>query len=354
MDNMKEHILSRMKSRLTNPASMLEGSFSADILQSVADEIARLYSTEYERLINRAHLDTAADEDLDRVGINDHGVYRKQATFEEVNVVITGTPGSEITKDVGVKSDNIIFMVSGDYVIPASGNITVTARCTEPGSGNTVQAHTVNHFIRNYDGLTSVTNPFPSSGGYDRESDKKYRRRIKENEKEVKGYGNISWYRNAAKNIQGVEKAKVFDCARGPGTVDVVIVAEGNKVASELIVKKVREYIDSNRSAGADVLVEAASKQDLKITSNIYCAENHSIEKIIDEFHRIISNYLIGMEFKDKVIKISYAKMLNLLLGCTGVTDVESLTINGKQGSFDLPERSFAVAETRPALNKVG
>ena len=83
MDNSYNAILYRLKEKIQNPASKIEGSFTYDNLSSVANELAKFYSYEVGTLLDRIHVDTATGEDLDRLGKFEHNIQRLEATYEE-------------------------------------------------------------------------------------------------------------------------------------------------------------------------------------------------------------------------------------------------------------------------------
>ena len=63
MDNSYSAILYRLKEKIQNPASKIEGSFTYDNLSSVANELAKFYSYEVGTLLDRIHVDTATGKD---------------------------------------------------------------------------------------------------------------------------------------------------------------------------------------------------------------------------------------------------------------------------------------------------
>ena len=261
MDNSYNAILYRLKEKVQNPASKIEGSFTYDNLSSVANELAKFYSYEVGTLLDRIHVDTATGEDLDRLGKFEHNIQRLEATYEEAVFKIYGEIGKTVADGTGIKSEDtgVIFYVRGDYIIGDSGVVTVTGIAAAKGSGYRLYPNAKLKFLERYIGLSKVAIDTVSSGGYDRESDENYRKRIHESEANVVGYGNVAWYKATAKSVTGVDKVKVIDLARGPGTVDVLIVAKGNEPANEALIKNVKNVIESTRLAGADVQVKAAS-----------------------------------------------------------------------------------------------
>lgn len=353
MGNTAQEIYNRMAADLKNMASKMPGSFTADNLLSVSNELARLYSMEYDRLIDRAHITTAKGADLDRAALENHGMTRLEASYEEVNVTIIGMPGTLIDSTMGVKADDNVYMFTGDYTVGADGTVEVSARCTEAGAGHTAAAGAVNQFLETYAGLESVTNEQMSSGGYDAETDKDFVNRILDSEKAVAGYGNIAWYRAAAKKVAGVSKAKVFDLARGRGTVDVVIIARNNTEASEVLVKRVAEYIEANRVPGADVLVQSGVALAIQTTASVYLDDGYSISSVQSEFFSKLQQYLDNMEFKNTSERVSHAKVVDLLINCGGVLDIGSLTLNGEEASIVLGARNFPVASEPQLIEEV-
>lgn len=346
MGNTVNEIYDRMVNRLTNPASTMPGSFTADNLLAVANEIGRIYSTGYDRLIARSHVRTAVGDDLDVAAKENHGMDRNSATNEEVNLTITGIPGTVINETMGAKFEEDIFMVTGTYAVGITGEVQVTAKCTQAGTGHMVPANAEWEFLDDYEGLEDVKNEAASSGGYDAETDEEFRQRIDERESEIVGYGNIAWFRATAREVTGVEKAKVFDIARGLGTVDIVIIAQGNTEATSILVKRVAEHIESKRIPGADVLVESGTALEIFVSASVYVSDGYSASSVKLEFTKKLQAYLEEMDFIDTAAsaRVSYAKILDLLINCQGVQDIGTLLLNGKPESVVLEKRSFPIA----------
>lgn len=353
MGNTAQEIYKRMSNDLKLPASRMPGSFTADNLLAVSNELARLYNMEYDRLIDRAHITTAKGADLDTAAMENHGMTRLEASYEEVNVTVTGMPGTTIDSSMGVKSDSHVFMFCGTYVIGADGTVEATARCTEAGSGHRIAAHAISQFLEEYAGLESITNEQESGGGYDEETDEDFTARILDSERDVAGYGNVAWYRSVAKTVTGVSKAKVFDLARGLGTVDVVIIAQGNTAASDVLIRRVADYIEANRVPGADVLVQSGVPLAVTVSAKVYLNAGYAVSSVQAEFYSRLKEYLEDMDFKTANQRVSHAKVVDLLINCNGVMDIENLTLNGKETSIVLEARSFPVA-VQPELKEGG
>lgn len=346
MDNGYSTILYRLKEKIQNPASKIEGSFTYDNLSSVASELAKFYSYEVGTLLDRIHVDTATGEDLDRLGKFEHNIQRLEATYEEATFKVYGDVGRAVTDGIGIKSEDteVLFYIKGDYIIGASGMVAVTGSAAGKGSGYRLYPGAKLKFLEKYTGLTKVEIDTVSSGGYDRESDENYRKRIHEAEANVVGYGNIAWYKMTAKSIAGVDKVKVIDLARGPGTVDVLIVAKGNEAANEALIKKVKDVIESQRLAGANVLVKAANTYPIDINATIRIKAGANIEDIKKTFNRALNTYFSELDFDTSLKqRVSYAKILGLLLNIANVTDVDNMIINKRTESIDIEPGSFPI-----------
>ena len=346
MDNSYNAILYRLKEKIQNPASKIEGSFTYDNLSSVANELAKFYSYEVGTLLDRIHVDTATGEDLDRLGKFEHNIQRLEATYEEAVFKIYGEIGKTVADGTGIKSEDtgVIFYVRGDYIIGDSGVVTVTGIAAAKGSGYRLYPNAKLKFLERYIGLSKVVIDTVSSGGYDRESDENYRKRIHESEANVVGYGNVAWYKATAKSVTGVDKVKVIDLARGPGTVDVLIVAEGNEAANESLIKKVKDVIEANKLAGANVLIKAATTFPIEINATIRVKNESYLDDIKTAFKKNFNTYLSELDFDTTLRqRVSYAKILNILLSIQNVTDVDTMSINKNNVSIDIESGSFPI-----------
>ena len=148
-----------------------------------------------------------------------------------------------------------------------------------------------------------------------------------------------------AKSVAGVDKVKVIDIARGPGTVDVIIVAEGNNVANEALIKKVKDVIESNRLAGADVQVKAANTYPININATIRIKDETYLEDVKTSFKKALNTYFSDLDFDTSLKqRVSYAKILNILLTMPNVIDVDTMMINKSNTSIDVEPGSFPIA----------
>ena len=70
MDFSASAVLKRMRDSLQNPVNKIEGGFSMDNLQAVAEEMARMDAMEVQPIPDHVLLDTAEGEYLDRKALD--------------------------------------------------------------------------------------------------------------------------------------------------------------------------------------------------------------------------------------------------------------------------------------------
>lgn len=123
---------------------------------------------------NRSVL-TAIGVGLDNVAVFGN-IQRKPPTYSTVQLTITGSAGTVITK--GEASDGTNSWILPDEVtIPSNGTITVEATSAEPGNYQALP-NTINQIVTPIYGWTSVTNNYAASAGVEEESDAAFRGRF--------------------------------------------------------------------------------------------------------------------------------------------------------------------------------
>lgn len=345
MNNDFISILGRMKERLETEADRREGTWTADNLQAVANELARIYSEDIESILPQAFVITATGANLDSA-CSDYGITRRAATAAEVLVELTGEPG--VYYGLQLSAGDITFLVPDMFTIPASGTAAVRAVCSQEGDVGNVAAGSISQASSGR--ITKVKNPEAAAGGYDTESDAALRERTLEHIRTPANSGNIAHYVQWAKEVSGVSKVKVYDLARGPGTVDVVIIADDNQPAPESLLQAVEEHIEEQRPIGADVLVASGQAVDLAISAQVVVSRGVSAQTVQGSLYPLLKQYCEQSAFRSQTI--SYLGLTKLLFDCPGVVDITSFTVNGSGSSIKLSGRQFPVP-LMPAVTAV-
>ena len=333
----QEEIIKRINERLNIDANLMEGGFAQDIIGSIAYELANITETELDRIADKAFVETAQGDDLDRVGA-DYGIERREEAPAIVYLEITGDEFAVINQNVKAVYNNLVFTVQEYKKINSSGVATVKAKCETMGVIGNVPANTITEFLTDYAGLKTVTNPEPSYDGFNREDDEIYRQRIKDYLASDSANCNKAQYEAWAREVTGVLKAVVKGAEdMGAGNVGVFISAIDATVSEDLK-QAVYDYINERQFINATLIVDSLNYINIDVTANVILKEGYSNIDVMDAFKIKLKDYLNAVE---KVV--SYFKISELLFDCAGVEDVTDYTLNGKADSVTLQETDFAV-----------
>lgn len=339
-----KEILDSMKSRIETEADRREGTWTADNLQAVSNELARIYEEDIDTILPQAFIMTATGKNLDS-RCSDFGITRRPSTAAEVMVQIQGVPGTY--EWVQLFAGDISFTVQESFTIRHSENgsedgmVMVRAVCNQKGYIGNVAAGSINKADDRR--ITKVINEDTAEGGFDTESDDVFRERALERVRTPANSGNIAHYVQWAKEVSGVSKVRVYDLARGPGTVDVVIIEDRNKAASSKLIERVENHIEELRLIGPNVLVESGHAVDINVAADVVVKAGYTPESIQASFYQRLSKHCEAIAFSSQII--SYLGMVNVLFDCPGVVDVVTFTINGQSKSLHLAKRQFPAAQ---------
>lgn len=337
-----KEILDAMKARIDTEADRREGTWTADNLQAVANELARIYEEDIDTILPQAFVMSAKGKNLDSC-CSDYGITRRPATAAEVIVQIQGEPGT--FSWVRLSAGDLSFTVQDTFTIPRSetgrGTVSVRAVCDQVGDIGNVAAGSIDKAEDKR--IAKVTNLQAAEGGFDTETDDALRERTLEHIRMPANSGNIAHYVQWAKEVPGVAKVRVYDLARGPGTVDVVVIADGNEVAPQKLIEAVEENIERQRPIGADVDVLSGQAVDINVTADVIIKEGYTSESIRAKFYTLLEAHCETIAFQSHII--SYLGMVNILFDCPGVVDIVDFTLNGQSTSLHLLERQFPVAQ---------
>ena len=266
-----------MFERLQYPASKVEGSWSADNLQAVANELERIQSEGIDQMPYKFFPQLAQGEDKTLAAAN-FGVERKPAEYATANLYITGRAGRVIDSDIRAMSEDIAFRVTQEGVIPSSGTITVLAQCETAGRIGNVLAGAIDAFAEGYDGLTSVTNPAAATGGVDEEDDDSLQIRLDARWKNPSTGGNAGDYIRWALSVPGVSRAVVDNPAAG--SVVVNIIASGNQEADAALLTAVQSAIEEVCPLGASVIVQSGEAVPINVNAALVLQQGYTLDTV--------------------------------------------------------------------------
>lgn len=287
--------------------------------------------------------------DLDEYIFARTGLIRKEATFATGILHVTGN-GTVTEGDVFESEGGIQFVAVETVVVDGEADVKVT--CRRDGSVGNVAANSVTQMPVTIQGITSVTNPEPMSGGYDEETDEAYYERYLIQIRTPPTSGNVYHYMMWALECAGVSKVKVFPLGHGENTVDVIIVDSEGKPADDDLVSLVQEYIDPGSTGegygqapiGARCYVSAATTRPIELSVTVYKLSTDSAEDVTAAIVAAVSAYLGDIAFEQTYV--SYAQIAGATLSATGVLDFIHLTIDGGYDNITIEERECAVLGT--------
>ncbi|ALS27203.1 baseplate J-like protein [Paenibacillus sp. 32O-W] len=157
-----------------------------------------------------SYVNTAEGVQLDRLGPY-VGITRKLETWATGTIQLTGTP--DHTEPGGFRVETpagVVFETIEDIVLDGNGVGSGEIRALEPGTIGNVAANTITVISNPNANIMSVTNPQPTSGGQNKETDQEFRERFVLS---VSGGGaaTIDSIRSALLRTPGVRAAVVIE-----------------------------------------------------------------------------------------------------------------------------------------------
>ena len=316
-----------------------------DLLAAAA---LRMQGTDEEVAAMRAALDpeNLAGGDLDRYVFPRAGLERRQATFATGVLTVTGT---------GTVQQGALFESGGGSQFAASETVQITGEgqvpvtCRVDGAAGNLPAHSITQMPVTLQGISACDNPEPTTGGYDEEDDAAYYARYLLKIRTPATSGNVYHYQSWALEVAGVGAVQVFPLARGPGTVDIVLIDSTGQPAPPDLVQQVQDYIDPGGTGegygqapiGAQCLVEAATGTEITLTGKVFKLDTAEEETVTAGIKAAVGAYLAEIAFQQDYV--SLARITERILAVEGVRDLESLMLNGGTDNVHLDERACAV-----------
>ena len=333
-----EAIRERMLNSMSNDIDKREGSFVSNMVSPVGTEFAKYY-IELDNILAIMFLEDATDEYLDKK-VYDFGVTRKEGTKASGLVQVKGQKGIRIPASSRLLSESQLeFKTIVDTWIEED-TAEVYVEAIDVGSDYNIIANAKFKFDPSISGIDEITNIEGFKGGTNRETDEELRERFFEVVRRPATSGNKYHYEQWAKEIDGINQARVKPLWSGPGSVKV-IVSNNNELVAEDIVLKCQEHIDSVRPIGADVTVITPTALDVHITANIYLEEGYSSTVAKITFEENLRSYLSGCDGT-----IVYTRIASCLGSVEGIADYTDLRINGAMSNISYDDEKLPIVKS--------
>jgi len=159
--------------------------------------------------------------------------------------------------------------------------------------------------------------------------------------------GNANCYEEWATSCVGVGNANIIPLMNGPNTVGVVLIDSDGQPADSDLVTLVQNYIDPGITGtgagvapmGAYCTVLSAVPLDINISANILYSGN------ISDVNAAIQTALVNYFKSVNADYISYAKIGDIILNATGVSDYNTLLVNGGLENIAISNLDVAIWE---------
>lgn len=275
------------------------------------------------------------------------GFYRKKAQAAVGFLDITGKAGTVIPSGSVFStarvndSPSIDFTTTEDAVIPDEGLVSVPIQAVETGLIGNVLAESIILKATRLDGITSVTNPLPITGGTEDESDESLKTRIKayQQSQEYSFVGSPADYKRWAESVDGTGTAVIIPAADLTATVTIILTDQNGTPASSQLCRRVYDHIMSPDEpllrlapVGAALSVVPPEASVLEITAVVKLTGTHSLEAIEQAFVYELQNNLSAIADDGEII---YTRIAAVLSRVPGVADYKNLLLDG--GSDNIP-----------------
>ena len=249
-------------------------------------------------VLRQAFPQTAEGTYLDSHGIS-RGILRKagEKATGELCFFLNTVAASDVSVPLGtvcMTADGICFETTESAVI-AKGEMycVVKAQAVLTGTAGNAAKRTINFMTDAPVGVNFCTNVDAFSGGEGAETDEKLRERILASYRGMSNGANVGWYREIALAVPGVGEVSVIPCAKGAGTVDVIITSKDG-LPSEKLIADVQSALDAQREICVGGSVYGPETVNLNITAEVRVKAGYEQSVVLQSVENSIADMFGG------------------------------------------------------------
>ena len=335
LDQLIERVKTDIKGGL-QVTTILRRSFLGVISRSLAG-LSHLLHGYLDWISLQVFPDTAEAEGLARWAAI-WGIERKEATFAELNITITGNEGGVIPSNtIYQRGDSVQYHLDAEITIPVSGTIIGKLIAEESGANSNYDVgETISLLspIANVDSDAIVESIVIDAE--DTEDDESLRSRLITRLQLPPLGGSANDYIQWCLEVAGVTRAWVLPQNTGAGTVGVSFVEDGEVdiIPSPAKVSEVDDYIQERKPVTALVTVFAPTPAPMTLTiklkpntSEVQDNVNSELEDLVKRDAALAGAYKTPSETHDGAILLS--KINQAISIAVGLDDHEVTLING-------------------------
>lgn len=345
-----EDILQRMLARIPDTFDKRQGSIIYDALAPAAAELAQCYIS-LDVYLDQTYLENAVGENLDN-RVADYGISRNQATFAQRVGEFKDTDGKLMQINIGTRFS--IPNINGGYNYKVVQEIELGRYVLECETAGSVG----NEYFGELLPLTSINNlgtAFMNEiyiAGEDVETDSSLRARTIAKLTETPFGGNVSEYRQYVENLEGIGACLVIPVWNGGGTVKIVPITSGFEIPTEAKIQEIQILIDPIQNQGVGlgvapighvVTVTAPTKFDIVVSAHIELETTYTLEGLREAIEESIIKYINEVQSDwaiSEELTIYTSRLIAAILTVKGITNVESLTINGANENITIKPKA--------------
>lgn len=340
-----KEVRDKMLATLPSWLEKTEGGFSYNFVTPTAIEKSHMVEFILIETIKNMFPAWAYDINLDRLG-ETRGLYRKKATKATGELTIIAKQGTELPKgtkfstvsnygEPSVEFENIEELILGEET-------TINIIAVNDGIVGNVATNTITLLSSPINEIKNVYNKLPTIGGTEEESDDNFRERIEEYDKNQGNLyvGSEADYKRWAMSIKGVGSALVIPANDETGLVKIVITDSNGDPATNELCTEVYNYImrpdappERIAPVNAYLLVTPPTTIDVNIVASIKV--NSALSP--DDIKR---NLVIALKIYYKQAltekEIKYHKIIQILMGLEGITDIDDVNINNSTNNITI------------------
>lgn len=326
--------------------TILSRSFHSVISRAVAG-VAHTLHGHIDSIMVQIFPDTATGEYLLRHA-SKWGLSRVDATFSELELIVTGLDGKIIPIDTILQSDSEHqYKVQAEQTIVA-GQAILSVKAELHGAETILEIADPVNFISPIFGIESTSNVQSITlEGADVETDEKLRERLIDRIQRPPSGGNANDYKQKSLEVPGITRAYVFPLAQGRGTVVVKCLQDGQSdiVPSSAKMTEVQQFLREWAPVTADVTVAPPAAVPLNITlklspntSTVQAAVSEELKDLIARKSHVAGAWKgPGSTYTGTIL---LSEIRSAISNAPGEDDMDIVEINGNAPGDIVPAAS--------------